>query len=178
MTLNSQIVFFAISLVGFCRDLPAITPVRVGKIEGHAEVRAPAAAWRNAQEGMILEAGSVITTGFTGTVLISIAETTITLFPLSKLIIVNIDEKPDANKQVVQHIILALPLGRINAIIQPLVNGETSLTVHGPKTSCTAQGTTFEYDTETITVLQGRARFTGKDGRSFFVDKDESSDAF
>jgi hypothetical protein len=132
----------------------------IREMAGTVEVkRADSAAWETASKGQILELDTVISTGFRSTAVIALGNSLITLRPLTRLTILELFQNQDGEK-----VDLNLQTGRVKADVKTQEAGNTEFIIRSPNSTSSVRGTTFEFDTLSIVVIQGTVEFTGISG--------------
>jgi hypothetical protein len=132
----------------------------IQEFTGTVELKVPGAAdWRAARKGDQLSKDSMISTGFNSTALIVLGNSTLTVRPLTRLSLEELQ-----NTQGNESVNLHLQTGRIRAEVSPPAGGNTNFTVRSPSATASVRGTAFDFDGVNLHVAQGRVRVTGKDG--------------
>jgi hypothetical protein len=110
--------------------------------------------WIPAQPGDVIEAATVVATGFKSTAILVIGNSTLTIRPLTCLSleeIMNLDDTETVN--------VRLLTGRVRAEITPPSGGKTNFTLKSPITIASVRGTIFDIDTVNLRVSEGIVRF-------------------
>jgi hypothetical protein len=124
----------------------------IKEVSGTVETKAPGAAeWKAAAAGQELDTASLISTGFRGTALITIGNSTVTVQPLTRLSLEEIRFKQ--NGEIVA---LNLRTGRIRADVKPPVGQVINFSIRSPTVTASVRGTVFEFDGLRLNVEEGR----------------------
>ena len=123
----------------------------IRELSGTVELKAPGSdLWRPAKTGDVLEASTVISTGFRSIARLSIGNSVIAVRPLTRL---SLGELAQAgNDETVR---LELRTGRVRAEVAPPSEGRTDFRVVSPTATASVRGTVFEFDAENLTVSEG-----------------------
>ena len=149
--LSIAIVFLFITVFWISAQTAVIT-----ELAGTVELKhAGSAVWENAQRGLALAADTVISTGFKSSALLRMGSSVITVRPLTRLTLAELSTTAGT-----ETINVNLQTGRIRVDTTPPAGTRSSMTVRGPSTSASVRGTSFEYDTENLTVIEGTVTFT------------------
>jgi hypothetical protein len=141
------------------------------EVQGKVEVLPSGAAeWTAAAEGMIIEANTVISTGFKSNALIQTGSSQILLRPITRL---TLEEIVVLEKS--EEISLSLRAGRIRADVSPPTGSGTVFTVRSPMTVASVRGTSFEFDTVNLVVANGLVRYSYVNGLTVYVAGLEAS---
>ncbi|MFP3043680.1 FecR family protein [Treponema primitia] len=137
----------------------------IKEINGTVEVKIPgAAAWTTAAEGQRIAITTIISTGFKSTALIGLGNSVITVQPLTRLSLEQIQEAADTER-----VDLYLQTGRIRADVTPPSGGRIDFTVRSPSVTASVRGTSFEFDGQRLSVDEGRVHVSGGDGTGVYV---------
>jgi hypothetical protein len=122
---------------------------------GTVEIKTGGSAdWVPAQQGDVLEAATIISTGFKSTAILVIGNSILTIRPLTCLSleeIINLNDTETVN--------VRLLTGRVRAEITPPSGGKTNFTMKSPITVASVRGTIFDIDTVNLRVSEGIVRF-------------------
>jgi hypothetical protein len=135
----------------------------IREINGTVEVKT-SGAWIPAQRGQELRRDTVISTGFKGSALIAIGNSTLTVQPLTRL---SVEELVRAGSE--EKVALNLRAGRIRADVKPPVGGTTEFTIRSPSATASVRGTSFEFDGIRLKVDEGRVHVSGGDRSGTYV---------
>jgi hypothetical protein len=155
----------AASGIFFARNIYAQDAAFFREVNGTVEIKAPGSAvWVNAIAGDRIEKNTVISTGFRSTAALVVGDSVITVRPVTRLSLEEIIRDQN-NEQVSLH----LQTGRIRADVKPPAGGRTDFTVRSPMATASVRGTSFEFDTERLTVDEGRVQYSIDNGRQVHV---------
>ena len=118
------------------------------------EVRALGADWTPVHTGMVISAGTMISTGFHSRAELNLGTATISLQPLTRLSLRELIRKGGFVRTD-----LALRIGRIHAEVKTAKGLSQDFEVHSPISTAAVRGTGFIFDTQTLTVLHGLVAF-------------------
>jgi hypothetical protein len=132
---------------------------------GTVEVKAPGEAdWKAAEPGQQISRDTVISTGFKSTALIVLGNSTLTVRPLTRLSLEEIQ-----NRQGDESVRLDLQTGRVRAEVNPPSGGKIDFTVHSPTATASVRGTTFEFNGMNLNVFEGVVHVSGGDRTGVYV---------
>jgi hypothetical protein len=166
------LAFVTLIAAGLSAQTPGQKPwAALRELSGRVEIKQPgSAAWIPAEEGMAVEKTAVISTGFKGSALLVLENSTISIQPLTRLSLEEILER-QGNEQVD----LYLRTGRVRAEVRPPARGRIEFTVRSPIATAAVRGTVFDFDTVNLTVAEGQVQFAGAAGSPVPVRRGESS---
>jgi hypothetical protein len=107
---------------------------------------------------------TVISTSFKSMATITVGSTTLTVRPLTRLSLTEIQQS-----QGTEQLNVALQAGRVRVEVRPPVGTRADTRVHSPSATASVRGTEFEFDTYTVTVINGTVAYSGNDGRVVLV---------
>jgi hypothetical protein len=143
----------------------------IKELSGTVEVKAPGeTSWKPASAGMVITKNTLISTGFRSTALVGLGNSLLTVQALTRLSLEEI-----ALSQGNEKIGLALQTGRVRANVTPPSGGRTDFTVRSPTATASVRGTTFSFDTNSVSVSGGLVSFSGANGLPVAVAAGESS---
>jgi len=108
---------------------------------------------------------TLISTGFRSTAVIEIGSSKITVRPLTRLTLAEIQ-----TTETTENVNLNLQSGRVRVDVSPPAGSRANFTVQGPSSTASVRGTSFEFDTVNLTVDEGRVIFKGNSGTAVIVD--------
>jgi len=147
--INSIIIFSVYSQSGTIRDL-----------SGEVELKpAGAAAFTPAQKGSQVARDTIVSTGFKSTAIIEIGSSVITVRPLTRLSLSEIQSSSNTESLDVN-----LQAGRIRVDVKPPAGTKASTTVQSPSATASVRGTAFDMDIKNLSVSEGRVAWGGYDG--------------
>ncbi|MDR1931264.1 MAG: FecR family protein [Spirochaetales bacterium] len=137
----------------------------IRELGGTVEVKAPGeAAWSPARKGQSLTLRTMISTGFRSTALLAIGNATVTVRPLTRLSLEELERTEDGEKAG-----LNLRAGRVRADVKPPAGGRTEFIVKSPSATASVRGTIFEFDGIRLSVDEGRVHISGGDSTGTYV---------
>jgi hypothetical protein len=143
----------------------------IEEVRGTVEIKAPGSSvWETARPGRELTRDTQISTGFKSTALIRLGNSTLSVRPLTRLSLGEIQAAADAERVDVQ-----LSAGRIRANVTPPADRPVNFTVRSPSATASVRGTVFEFDTQNLTVDEGSVQFSGADNTAVYVQAGQSS---
>jgi len=146
-----------------CAILPAAFAQNTGiirELTGEVELKhAGASAFVPAQLGGEVGQNTVISTGFKGTAIIAVGSSTITVRPLTRLTLSELQLNASAEK-----LDMNLQAGRVKIDVKPPEGTKASFTVQSPSATASVRGTSFEFDTQNLNVTEGTVSFKGVRG--------------
>jgi len=149
----------AILLAGLVMAVYAQNGV-VKELSGTVELKpAGAAAFTPAVAGAQINADTVISTGFKSTALVEVGSAIIAIRPLTRLTLTEISASQGA-----ETINMNLQAGRVRVDVNPPAGIKASLSVTSPTATASVRGTSFYFDTMSVSVLEGTVAFKGNTG--------------
>ena len=124
-----------------------------------------------AKAGDAVSSNTIISTGFKSTALITVGSTVLTVRPLTRLSLSEISASAGTEK-----INVSLQTGRVRVDVKPPAGTKASMSVSSPMATASVRGTSFEFDTQSLTVLEGTVAFQGAAGQTMMVGAGASSD--
>jgi hypothetical protein len=113
---------------------------------------------------------TIVSTGFRSTAVVEIGSTVITVRPLTRLSLAEIQGSSGTESLNVN-----LQTGRVRVDVNPPAGTKASTTVQGPSATASVRGTSFEFDTVNLSVNEGTVAFSGITGPATMVSAGESS---
>jgi len=130
------------------------------EITGTVELKpAGATAFTPAAAGTQVNADTVISTGFKSTALVEVGSAVIAVRPLTRLTLTEISATKEA-----ETITMNLQAGRVRVDVNPPAGIKTSLSVSSPTATASVRGTSFYFDTLSVSVREGTVAFRGNTG--------------
>ena len=161
-----------ITLLLFCAVQVFAQNGVIKDLTGTVEIkRAGQTAFVAAKAGDQVARDTIISTGFKSTALITVGSTVLTVRPLTRLTLSEISAS--AGTETVN---VNLQTGRVRVDVDPPAGTRTNTTVHGPTATASVRGTSFEFDTEVLTVIAGTVIFQGTAGQPVQVSAGSSSE--
>ncbi|MDR2702201.1 MAG: FecR family protein [Spirochaetaceae bacterium] len=162
-------VLFSLLLAGivlcvFSQNARRISGV-IRELTGEVELkRAGAPSFIRAKAGDAVAADTVISTGFKSTAIIELGNSTIAVRPLTRLSLAEIQSVSDTETVRVN-----LQTGRIRVDVKPTTGTRANFTVQSPSATASVRGTSFEFDTCSLKVNEGRVVFKGNRGIGILI---------
>jgi hypothetical protein len=116
-----------------------------------------------AKAGDRLTKDTVVSTGFKSTAL--------TVRPLTRLTLAEISASADT-----ETINVSLQTGRVRVDVNPPAGSKNSTSVRSPIATASVRGTSFEFDTQSLTVIKGTVAFQGNQGGVMLVSAGSTSE--
>jgi hypothetical protein len=132
---------------------------------------AGASSFRPAAVGDVVEANTIVSTGFKSTALVTIGSSNIAVRPLTRLSLSDLQKTAGT-----ETINVNLQVGRVRVDVRPPAGTRTSFTVRGPNATASVRGTSFELDTMNLFVSEGTVAYQGENGVAVPVSAGSSSD--
>jgi hypothetical protein len=140
-------------------------------LTGEVELkRSGASAFVPASAGDIVSSNTIVSTGFRSTAIISIGSSVITVRPLTRLTLAEIQAAENA-----ENINVNLQSGRVRVEVKPAAGTKTHLNVQSPTATASVRGTTFEMDTHNLRGIEGKVLLSGVSGAGVLVTGGNSS---
>ena len=168
-------VFFVVFMVcaglaAFAQNANLMTGV-IRELTGEVELKpAGAAAFTPAKVGGEVARNTIVSTGFKGMAIIAVGSSTITVKPLTRLSLSEIQENSGA-----ENVNLNLQAGRVRVDVKPPEGARANFTVQSPSATASVRGTIFDFDIKNLNVLEGTVSFTGISGVPVPVSRGFSS---
>jgi len=156
----TMVVFGAFCQNGIIREL-------TGEVELK---RSGASAFVPASTGDIVSSNTVVSTGFRSTAIISIGNSVITVRPLTRLTLAEIQSAENT-----ENVNVNLQSGRVKVEVKPPTGIKTNLSVQSPSVTASVRGTTFEMDTHNLNGIEGKILLSGAYGAGVLVTGGNSS---
>jgi len=151
-------------LCAFSQNARRTTGV-IRELTGEVELkRTESSAFIKAKAGDTVAADTVVSTGFKSTAIIQVGSSSITVRPLTRLSLEEIQSISDTETLNVK-----LQTGRMKVDVKPPAGTKTSCTVISPSATASVRGTSFEFDTFNLTVSEGSVAFRGSKGAEILV---------
>jgi len=123
-----------------------------------------------AQTGDAVAQDTIVSTGFKSSAVIAIGSSTITVRPLTRLSLSEIRRSADT-----EDLNIKLHTGRVRVDVKPPVGAKANTTIQSSAVTASVRGTSFEFDTASLDVIEGRVAFSGDSGMVTMVQGGESS---
>jgi hypothetical protein len=132
----------------------------IRELSGEVELKtAGATAFVAASAGDEVAPNTIVSTGFKATAVIAVGSSVITVRPLTRLSLAEIQSSAGA-----ENLNVNLQTGRVRVDVNPPAGSRANTTVQGPSATASVRGTSFEFDTVNLRVSQGRVAFSGASG--------------
>ena len=134
----------------------------IRELSGEVELKpAGTSAFTPAKVGSEVERDTIVSTGFKGMAVIAVGSSTITVKPLTRLSLAEIQQNSSA-----ENLNLNLQAGRVRVDVKPPEGTRTNFTVQSPSATASVRGTSFDFDLKNVKVFEGTVSFTGANGIS------------
>ncbi len=151
-------IVFAAALV-LVTTLLSATEVEVIELEGRVEVRqSEGAAWENAEVGMTVPVGAMISTGFRSSAVLAVGpDAQLNVDSLTRL---GIDELIE--REGVVETSLNLTVGRVRGEVRRAADRQSDFQLRSPTATASVRGTSFEFDGVNVRVFEGRVDLSNR----------------
>ena len=137
----------------------------IREMTGEVELKpAGASSFIPAQAGSEVAKDTVVSTGFRSTAIIAAGSSVITVRPLTRLTLAEIQAASGA-----ENINMNLQSGRVKVEVKPPAGARANFSVQSPSSTASVRGTSFEFDTRSLKVTEGTVSFIGSRGMSMAV---------
>lgn len=138
----------------------------IREITGEVELKhAGTSAFVAASAGDTVNLNTIISTGFRSTAVVTVGSSTITVRPLTRLSLAEIQSSETA-----ENVNVNLQAGRVRVEVKPAAGTRSNFTVQSPSATASVRGTSFDFDTVNVNVHEGRVMFGGSVGPSTIVN--------
>ena len=117
-----------------------------------------------ARAGSEVAQNTIVSTGFKSTAIVAVGGTVITVKPLTRLSLAEIQSA--SNTETLN---VSLQTGRVRVDVNPPAGMKASTTVQSPSATASVRGTSFEFDTLNLTVNEGKVVYSGNIGPAAMV---------
>lgn len=117
-----------------------------------------------AKAGDTINTDTIVSTGFRSTAIIKAGSAVLIVRPLTRLTLSEISSSAGT-----ETLNVSLQAGRVRVDVNPPGETRASMTVQSPVATASVRGTSFEFDTQSLTVLEGTVAFTGSSGGVMLV---------
>jgi len=132
----------------------------IRELTGDVEIkRSGAAAFTAAKTGDAVARDTIVSTGFKSTAVITVGSSTITVRPLTRLSLAEIQSASES-----ENVNVSLQTGRVKVDVKPPAGTKANFTVQSTTASASVRGTSFEFDTVNLRVNEGTVSFGGVSG--------------
>lgn len=137
----------------------------IREISGDVELkRAGASAFTRARTGDTVAADTIVSTGFKSAAIIEVGSSKIAVRALTRLSLAEIQSTSDT-----ETLNMNLQTGRVRVDVKPAAGTRANFSVQSPSATASVRGTSFEFDTCSLTVTEGRVAFQGNRGLGILV---------
>jgi hypothetical protein len=159
-------VFVTLAVMGaFCQNGV------IRELTGDVELkRSGSSAFVSASAGDAVSSNTVVSTGFRSTAIIAIGSSLITVRPLTRLTLAEIQSAENT-----ENVNVSLQAGRVRVEVKPPAGTRTNLNVQSPSATASVRGTTFEMDTQNLNGIEGKVLLSGASGAGVLVTGGNSS---
>jgi hypothetical protein len=138
----------------------------IRELSGEVELKlAGASAFTPARAGSLVAQDTIVSTGFKSTAIIVVGSNVITVRPLTRLSLREIQSSANA-----ESLNINLQAGRIRVDVKPPAGTKASTTVQSPSATASVRGTLFDMDTRNLSVSEGRVAWGGSGSISVSVN--------
>jgi hypothetical protein len=143
----------------------------IKELTGQVELKlAGKTAFTAAHTGDKVTQDTIISTGFKSTAVIVVGSSVITVRPLTRLSLAEIQSSAGTETLNVN-----LQAGRVRVDVKPPAGTKANTTVQGPSATASVRGTSFEFDTVKLSVNEGKVAFSGTSGPAAMVIAGETN---
>jgi len=144
----------------------------IAELTGTVELKAQGQTeFVSAKAGDAVAGNTIVSTGFKSTALIRAGSTVLTVRPLTRLSLSEI--MSSAGTETLN---VSLQTGRLRVDVNPPAGTKAAMTVQSPTATASVRGTSFEFDTQHLTVLEGTVAFEGGSGGVMLVNAGSTSE--
>lgn len=136
----------------------------VKDISGKVEIQVPGGSWKKAAEGMKIEEGYLISTGFRSEAVLELGPSQVIVKQLTRMELAELVEKEGTVRTG-----LNLRVGKIKAEVRTTAGLRQDFRLTSPVSTAAVRGTSFEYDGVNLKVLEGTVEFTNQRGQRRLV---------
>jgi len=127
--------------------------------------------WIDAKQGMTLNSGSTINTGFKSNAIVKVNGSLLEVKQLTQITVASLME---SNKNVITDV--ELKYGKIKAVVEPAATDvKTNFKVRSANSTASVRGTVFQYGDSYLYVEKGTVLFESNNGDFLFVQADEEA---
>jgi hypothetical protein len=138
----------------------------IRELTGEVELKpAGTTAFVAARAGDEVAPNTIVSTGFKSTAVIAVGSSVITVRPLTRLSLAEIQSSAGT-----ENLNVNLQAGRVRVDVNPPAGSRANFTVQSPTATASVRGTSFEFDTRNLTVSEGSVAFSGASGMASMVN--------
>ena len=142
------------------------------ELSGTVEIKpAGSTNFVTANVGDTIARDTIVSTGFKSNALISVGSAVLTVRPLTRLSLAEISASAGT-----EAINVNLQTGRVRVDVNPPAGSNVNFSIQSPTATASVRGTSFEFDTQFITVLAGTVVFQGNSGAVMTVSAGNTSE--
>jgi len=143
----------------------------IRELSGDVEIKiAGSSVFVPAQTGNQIAQDTIVSTGFRSTAIIAVGSSLITVRPLTRLSLSEIQ-----SSQGTENLNVNLQAGRVKVDVKPPAGTRANTTIQSPSATASVRGTSFEMDILNLNVIEGIVVFNGYDGSRVLVGVGSSS---
>jgi len=143
----------------------------IRELTGNVEIkRARAPDFVPASVGDLISPDTIVSTGFRSTAIIEIGSSVITVRPLTRLSLADIQ-----TTETTEDVNINLQTGRIRVEVKPPAGTRANMTVQSPAVTASVRGTEYEFDTYNLTGKSGKVMLNGTAGPAVIIFGENSS---
>jgi hypothetical protein len=143
----------------------------IRELTGDVELKATGkTVFSTARAGDKVAQDTIVSTGFKSTAVIVVGSSVITVKPLTRLSLAEIQSSSGTETTNV-----GLQTGRVRVDVKPPAGTKANFTVQGPNATASVRGTSFDFDTVKISVSEGTVALSGASGPAAMVKAGSSS---
>ena len=132
----------------------------IRELTGEVEIKpAGAESFTASKAGDTVARDTIVSTGFRSTAVIVIGSSTITVRPLTRLSLAEIQSAWEA-----ENVNVNLQTGRVKVDVKPPAGTKANFTVQSTTASASVRGTSFEFDTVNLSANEGTVSFGSASG--------------
>jgi hypothetical protein len=137
----------------------------IRELTGEVELkRSGSSTFVPASAGDAVSSNTVVSTGFRSTAIIAIGSSVISVRPLTRLTLAEIQSAENT-----ENVNVGLQTGRVRVEVKPPAGTKTNLNVQSPSATASVRGTTFEMDTRNLIGIEGKVMLSGASGAGVMV---------
>jgi hypothetical protein len=143
----------------------------IRELRGNVELKHPGVSdFVSANAGDTVASSTIVSTGFKSTVIIEVGSSLISVRPLTRLSLSEIQIMENT-----ENVKVNLQAGRVRVDVNPPAGTKAQFSVQSPMAVASVRGTNFEMDAETLVVSEGRIIYNSSVGSAVIVTGGNSS---
>ncbi|HON88622.1 MAG TPA: FecR domain-containing protein [Spirochaetia bacterium] len=165
-------MFLVVILTGAAAVFAQNKPLQatISKLAGKVEVQLPGKDWRAAKEGELLPKGTMISTGFKSSAVLTVNNSSILVKPVTRMKLEEIVQTQSGTSTQVY-----LSTGKLSVEVTPQQNQTTDFTVSSPTATASVRGTGFDFDGIMLIVHHGVVALQNVTGQTRQVTQQQAS---